>query len=388
MQTMIGPLRISIGALWLLAIVSFAERAAAEEPTAPAGKHHVYFGTYTGAKSKGIYHAIFDRATGKLSEAELAGEAVNPSFLNISPDGKFLYAVNKEGDKQGGVLAFAIDGKSGKLTRVGEQAACGDAPCYLAVDRSGKCVLAASYSSGTVAALAIRGDGSLSDAAGLVQQTETGVDKPRSPHAHSINVDLNNRIAVAADAGIDRLFLYDLDPAAAKLTPHDPPFVATRHATGPRHFAFHPGGKLAYSNMETTSEITAFAYDGAKGTLTELQTLSTLPEPVQGNSTAEIQVHPSGKFAYVSNRGHDSIAMFSIDPETGRMTALGHQPSGGKVPRNFGIDLCGGYLLAANQATDNVVVFRIDAQTGKLTPTGQSIEVGAPVCVKFVPVAE
>ncbi len=312
---------------------------------------------------------------------------MNPSFLNISPDNKFLYAVNKEGDKQGGVLAFAIDGPSGKLTRLGGQAACGDAPCYLAVDRSGKCVLAASYSSGTVAALAIGADGSLADADGLIQQTDVGAKEPRGPHAHSINVDRDNRIVVAADAGVDKLFLYRLDPEHAKLTPHEPPFVPVKHGGGPRHFAFHPSGKFAYTNLETTSEVIAFAYDPAKGMLSELESFSTLPTDTPGNSTAEIQVHPSGRFVYVSNRGHNSIALFAIDPATGRLTPLGHQSSGGKVPRNFCIDPSGQFLLAANQASDNVVVFRIDAQSGKLTPTGQSVEVGAPVCVKFVPVA-
>ncbi len=371
------------GAVLVASAVSVERAAAADN-----GKLHVYFGTYTGAKSQGVYHAILDRASGKLSEPELAAEATNPSFLNVSPDGKFLYVVNKEGDKQGGVLAFAIDGRSGKLTPLGKQAACGDAPCYVATDRTGKSLLVASYSSGTVAALPIHSDGSLGDAPALLQQTDVGAEKPRSPHAHSINVDRDNRLVVAADAGVDKLFLYNLDPASAKLTPHDPPFVAVRQGGGPRHFAFHPNGKFAYTNLETTSEVIALAYDPAKGMLKELESFSTLPMEVPGNSTAEIQVHPNGRFVYVSNRGHNSIAIFGIDPETGRLTPQGHQSTVGKIPRNFGIDPSGQFLLAANQASDNVVVFRIDPQSGKLTPTGQTIELGAPVCVKYVPVAD
>jgi 6-phosphogluconolactonase len=360
---------------------------AAEARGAAETKQHVYIGTYTGAKSQGIYHAVLDPATGKLSEPELAAEAVNPSFLNIHPTQKFLYAVNREGEKQGGLLAFAIDRRTGKLTRLGDQAACGDGPCHVMVDRSGKCVLVASYGSGMVGALPIHSDGSLSDTTGLIQHADPpNSDAPRMPHAHSMNVDLENRIVVAADLGLDQLRLYRLDPAAAKLTPHDPPFVVVKAGSGPRHFAFHPSGKFAYSNMEHTSRVIAFSYDPARGVLSELESLSTLPADFEGpNSTAEIQVHPNGRLLFVSNRGHNTIAGFAVDPATGRLTALGHTPAGGKVPRNFCIDPSGQYLLAANQETNNVVVFRIDAQTGKLAPTGQSIEVGAPVCVKFVP---
>ncbi len=354
----------------------------------PALGQHVYIGTYTGPKSRGIYRAELDLATGRLTEPVLAAQAENCSFLNIDPSRGRLYAVNEEGQQRGGVLAYAIDGPTGKLTRLGDPAVCGSGPCHLVVDRSGKCVLVASYGTGTVAALAIHGDGSLANATRVIQHEDAGSPKPRSPHAHSMNVDLANRIVVAADLGLDQLRLYRLDPEQAKLTPHDPPFVAVKSGSGPRHFVFHPGGKFAYSNMETTSEVIAFAYDESRGTLLELQTLSTLPTDFQGNnSTAEIQVHPSGRFVYVSNRGHDSIAIFGVGPQSGQLTALGHQSTAGKTPRNFGIDPTGQYLLAANQSSNNIVVFRIDGQSGRLTPTGQAIEVGLPVCVKFVPIS-
>jgi 6-phosphogluconolactonase len=374
--------------LLIAVLVGLAGSTVRADVKLPALRQHVYIGTYAGPKSQGIYHAELDLATGRLTQPELAAQLANCSFLNVDPSGARLFAVSDEGKKEGGVLAYAIDGPTGKLTRLGEQAACGSGPCHLVVDRSGRCVLVASYGTGTVAALAIHSDGSLANATSVIQHEDTGSPKPRSPHAHSINVDAANRIAVAADLGLDQLRLYRLDPEHAQLTPHDPPFVAVKSGSGPRHFAFHPGGKFAYSNMETTSEVIAFVYDESHGTLRERQTLSTLPTHFQGNnSTAEIQVHPSGRFVYVSNRGHDSIAMFSVDPQSGQLTALGHQSTEGKIPRNFGIDPTGQYLLAANQGSNNIVVFRIDGQSGRLTPTGQTIEVGMPVCVKFVPIS-
>lgn len=375
-----GSRSICAALLSLALLVSTAAGQAAE-----MGKQHVYIGTYTGPKSKGIYHAEFDPATGKLSTPELAAEIASPSFLNIHPNQQFLYAADAEGSPKGGVAAFAIDRSTGKLTRLGKTASCGTGPCYVAVDRAGKCVLAACYNTGTVAAMAIRGDGSLADAAEVIQQQDTGSSPPAKPHAHSINVDANNRFAVCADLGLNQLLVYRLDAEKAKLTPNDPPFTRVKPGSGPRHFAFHPGGKLAYSNMETSMQIVAFAWDPVAGTLTELQSLSTLPADYhgKGNSTAEIQLHPSGRFAYVSNRGHNSIAMFAIDPSTGHMTALGHQSTGGSTPRNFTIDPTGRYILAANQGSHDIVVLSIDAETGKLTPTGDKVEVGAPVCIKF-----
>jgi 6-phosphogluconolactonase len=353
-------------------------------------KWHAYFGTYTGPKSRGVYHSMFDPATGKLGPAELVAETTNPSFLNIHPNGKFLYCVGHEGQTEGGVLAFAIDGKTGKLTQLGKQAASGGGPCYVAVDRSGKCVLAVNYHLGNVASMAIRADGSLADATNVIHHEGTSSDPARQKgaHPHSINVDPTNRLAIVADLGIDKLMLYDLDAEQAKLTPHNPPFVSVTPGGGPRHFVFHPNGKFAFANNELTASVMAFAFDAERGTLKELQMLSTLPADFTGKkSTAEIQIHPNGRFLYVSNRGHDSIAIFAVDPNTGRLTSLGHEPTGGEIPRNFCIDPTGMWLLVTNQGSDNVTVFKLDPQTGRLTPTGNTIEVGAPVCVKFAPIS-
>ncbi len=359
---------------------------AAAAPT----KLRVYLGTYTGKESKGIYVSELDLKTGTLTEPQLAAQTTNPSFLAIHPTKKYLYAVGEisefEGKKTGAVSAFAIDPKTGLLTPLNKQSSMGTGPCHLVVDATGSAVLLANYGGGSVASLPIQNDGSLSPAASAIQHAGSSVNQGRqqAPHAHSINLDAANRFAFCADLGLDQILIYKFDAKTATLSPNDPPYGVVKPGSGPRHFAFHPGGKFAYVCNEMTSGITAFTYDAQRGALEEIQTLSTLPEPVKGNSTAECQVHPSGKFAYVSNRGHDSIAIFTIDQATGKLTAAGHTKTGGKTPRNFGIDPTGQFLLAANQGTNDVFVFRIDQTTGALTPTGQSIKVGSPVCVKFV----
>ena len=353
----------------------------------------VYVGTYTRGASKGIYAMNLDLASGKLSSPKLVAETVNPSFLAIHPSQKYLYSVSEvpttDGKKSGGVAAFSIDPDSGKLTELNRQASGGGGPCHVTVDKTGQVVLVANYGAGSAASLPITKDGKLEEAASVVQHRGSSVNPKRQegPHAHSANIDAANKIAVVADLGLDKLMLYRLDPSTGKLTPNDPPHASVDPGAGPRHFTFHPDGKHAYVINELSSTVTAFNYDADKGSFEAIQTITTLPEDFDGNNTtAEIQVHPSGKFLYGSNRGHNSIAMFSIDTKTGRLTALGHESSGGKTPRNFGVDPTGSYVLAANQDTDNIIVLRIDQQSGKLTPTGQSVTVGTPVCVKFVPI--
>jgi 6-phosphogluconolactonase len=255
------------------------------------------------------------------------------------------------------------------------------------VDRTGKYVLLANYGGGSVSVLPIQEDGSLGKATAFIQHSGRGSDPQRQegPHAHSINLDAANRFAVAADLGLDKLFLYRFDAAKGILTPNDPPFASLRPKSGPRHFAFHPKGTFAYVINELSSTVTVFSYDAERGVLKELQTVTTLPKGFSGeNSTAEVQVHPSGKFLYGSNRGHDSIAVFKIDGEKGILQLIEIQSTHGKEPRNFGIDPSGSFLLAANQNSSSVVVFRIDAKTGRLSATGNSVEVNSPVCVKFV----
>jgi 6-phosphogluconolactonase len=352
----------------------------------------VYLGTYTGPKSKGIYVSRLDRSKGALSAPEVAAETKSPSFLAIHPNGKFLYAVGEVADfggkKAGSISAFSIDRKTGKLTALNQQTSGGDGPCHLVVDREGKHVLAANYGGGSVTSVALKDDGSLGDVTSFIQHTGSSVNAQRQkePHGHSINVDSGNRFAVSADLGLDKLLVYKLDNKTGKLEANDPPFTSVKPGAGPRHFAFHPKGASAYVINELDCTVTAFEWDGKKGTLKETQTISTLPpgeEVKRGFSTAEVQVHPSGKFVYGSNRGHDSIVAYVIE-NGGKLKYVENESTGGKTPRNFGIDPSGKYMLAANQSSDSVVVFSIDEKTGALTPTGNRIEAPTPVCVKFL----
>ena len=351
----------------------------------------VYFGTYTNkTKSRGIYLSRLDSSGGTLSPPELVAETPNPSFLALHPQRPYLYAANEVADfggtPSGSVSAFAIDRATGRLSLLNQQSSAGGGPAHLTVDRGGRNVLVANYGGGSVAVLPVDDDGRLQPAASVVQHTGSSINPQRQkePHAHAIVVDPGNRFAYAVDLGLDRILIYRFDAASGRIAPHGAAQVTA--GSGPRHFAFHPTAPFAYVINELTCTITAFRRDESDGGLQAMQTISTLPagEIVrQGYSTAEVQVHPSGRFLYGSNRGHDSIAVFAVDAETGQLSLVQHEPTGGSTPRNFGIDPAGAWLLAANQRSDTVVVFRIDANTGRLTPTGGRIEVGAPVCVTF-----
>lgn len=380
---------VLFGPMFALLLLTTSTRLAAKPPA--KGKLLVYIGTYTGQYSKGIYAYRFDSSSGRLAPLGPVAETTNPSYLAIHPSRRFVFAANEvsddDGKKSGAVSSFAIEPKTGKLTLLNSVSSRGADPCYVAVDKTGKYVLVANYSSGSVAAFPIGDDGRLGEASAFIQHTGHGTNPERQegPHAHSINPSPDNRFAVAADLGLDELIVYRFDATKGSLNANDPPFAKVNPGAGPRHFDFHPRAKFAYAINEMGSTITAFAYDAAAGALKELQTVSTLPKDYSGsNDDADIHVHPSGKFLYGSNRGHDSIAVFTIDPDKGTLALVEHASTQGKTPRNFGIDPSGTYLFAANQDSDNIVVFRIDSKTGRLTPTGQTIEVPSPVCVKFV----
>lgn len=339
-------------------------------------KYRVYLGTYTGKDSKGIYQCELNLKDGSLSAATLAGETSSPSFVAFHPNQKFLYAVN-EGDAK--VSAFAIDAKTGTLTFLNSQPSQGGAPCHLVVDPTGKNVLAANYSGGSCICLPIAADGKLGTASSF--QQHVGPKK----NGHSIHVDKANKFALCCDLGLDKVLIYAFDAEKGTLTPHGA--FDTPKGAGPRHFAWHPDGKTAYVNGESDLTIIACDYDAEKGALTQKQVLSTLPKDVvrKGGSTAETVVHPSGRFVYVSNRDpYNSIAIFSIDPQTRALKAVGHQSMGVKTPRNFAIEPTGKYMLVANQSGGNVIVFRINQSTGELTPTESSVQVASPVCVRFM----
>lgn len=376
-----------------LVLAAFAAPVIAD--AAKTTKFWVYLGTYTGGKSKGIYRCEFDTATGKLSEPALAAETSNPSFLALHPNQRYLYAVGEDsrfaGKPSGAVTAFALDAKSGELKQLNQKPSGGAAPCHLIVDQGGKHVLVANYSGGNAAVLAIDDEGRLGERTAFVQHTGKGDDPRRqeAPHAHCINLDAANRFAFVADLGLDRVFIYRYDADKGTLAKNEPPAVKVASKSGPRHFALHPSGRYAYVINEMASTITAMTYDAEKGSLTPIQTLSTLPKGYdKETTTAEVQVHPSGKLVYGSNRGHDSIAIFTIDENSGKLTAAGHQAEGIKTPRSFSIDPTGRFMLVANQDGDSVLVFRINPETGALQATDEKIEVGKPVCVQFLPKAE
>jgi len=377
----------------MIGMVSFLRQLmlAASTVTIATSQTLFFVGTYTDTpKSKGIYVYRMDDATGKVTALGLAAETTSPSYLRIHPNGRFLYAANEvgnyKGERSGYLTSFAIDAQSGKLTEINQASSKGSSPCYLAVDSTGHTLLNANYGGGNVIACPIKPDGGLGEATSNIQHSGAGATpRQKRPHAHSINISADNRFAVAADLGLDEMLVYRLNAADSTLTPNDPPFTKIEAGSGPRHFAFHPSGKFAYSINELKSTITAFAWDGRKGVLTELQTQSNLPAGFTGeNTTAEIVVSPSGKFVYGSNRGHDSIAVYRVDPAKGTLTPVEYVSTQGKTPRNFNIHPNGKWLVAANQDSDSLVVFKVDPNSGRITPAGQTLEVGKPVCVKFL----
>ena len=378
--------------LCLLVVVLVCLSASAAPPQ--KAKYLMYVGTYTeNSKSKGIYAYRYDAATQEITSLGLAAETTNPSWVALHPNGRFLYAVNEvgnyKGPNSGGVSAFSIDRATGKLTFLNEVASRGADPCYITVDKTGKFVLVANYTGGNIATFPIAENGKLGEASAFIQHTGHGLNPKRqeAAHAHSIDLSPDERFAFVDDLGLDQLLVYRFDKSKGTLKPNNRPFATLDAGAGPRHFALHPSGRFAYVVSEMASTVTAFSADLKAGTFNRLQTTSTLPEGFKGeNDDAEIEVHPSGKFLYASNRGHDSIAVFAIDPAKGTLTAVEHASTQGKTPRNFAIDPTGTLLFAENQQSDTIVVFRIDQNTGKLSPTGKVLEVGQPVCVKFLAV--
>jgi 6-phosphogluconolactonase len=359
-----------------------------------AAQYFAFIGTYTAkTDSKGIYSFHFDSGTGRLTSMAVAATTPDPSFLTVAHNEKYLYAVNElsefGGEKSGAVTSYSIDAKSGKLVQLNQVASGGADPCYVSFDQSGKYLLVANYTGGSVSTFPIAADGHIGPAAAIVQHTGSGPNKERQegPHAHYSATSADNRFVFVVDLGLDEVVVYRFDPATGSLAPNDPPFAKLAPGAGPRHLAFHPNGKFVYVLNEVIPTVTALAYDSKSGSFSTLQTLSTIPKDFTAhNDTAEIVVHPSGKFLYASNRGHDSIAEFTIDPAKGTLTLAGDFPTQGKTPRNFALDPTGKFLLAANQESNNIVIFRIDQSTGALVATGQVAQVPAPVDIVFVPV--
>ena len=349
---------------------------------ASAETWRVYVGTYTSGESKGIHLLEFDDESGAAALKGLAVETKNPSYLALHASKPVLYACSELEDGAG-VAAFAIDEESGQLSLMNGQPAGGSA-CHVSVSADGKYAAVANYGAGSCAVYPLEADGTLGAAIGNFQHEGSSVNEKRqtAPHAHSANFDPSGRFVIVPDLGIDKLMIYKVDGGEA--LPNDPPFATVEPGGGPRHFDFHPKKPWAYVVNEMGNTVTAFKWKGKKGTLETIGSAGTLPEDFTGeNTTAHIEVHPSGKFLYASNRGHDSIAVFAIDQRTGMITANGQTKTGGKTPRNFTQDPSGRFLLAANQNSNDIFVFSIDQETGALTPTDTRIEVPAPVCLVF-----
>jgi len=377
----------------------FATINGAPDPTlaiGKGGKSIVYIGTFKGEPSKGIYAWRFDSESGAMEPLGLVAETSRPLFLALHPNRRFLYAVSRpspvERTHRGVVLAYSVDSPGGKLTALNSVSSGGIDPAYISVDKTGHNVLVANYGSnsgeGAVAVFPIKKDGSLAEASESIQYTGTGVHPQRQqgPHSHAIDSAPDNHVVIVTDLGLDQLFVYRFDVSRGRLSANNPPFATLPPGAGPRHIVFHPGSRWLYVVNEIQSTITTFAYDATTGTLTHLQTISTLPKEFSGaSSAAEIRIHPNRKFLYGLNRGHDSVASFSIDPKTGMLTLVELVSTQGKTASNFNIDPSGSWLIAANQGSDSLVMFKLDQNTGKLQATGKSFQVGTPSCVSFLP---
>ena len=363
----------------------------------------VYIGTYTEkilfgtgqifeGQGEGIHIYGLDPATGSLAPRDTAREIKNPSYLAFHPNRRLLYAVNElksyNGEATGTLSAFTLDPHNGRLEFINKVATHGTDPCHVTVDATGKYALVANFASGSVAVLPIREDGGLEEASEVIQHKGSSLDpvRQKGPHAHSVTLDASNRFAYVPDLGLDKLMIYRFDAEAGRLRPHEQHSFDTKAGAGPRHFVFHPNNAYAYLINELDSTIVGLDYDKERGTVKEVQTVTTLPESFRGNSNcADILVDPAGRFLYATNRGHDSIAIYRIEGKNGELAAVGHESTKGRTPRNFTIDPSGTFLFAANQDSNTIVCFRIDHHSGLLTPTGEITDAPTPVCLKILP---
>ena len=349
----------------------------------------LYVATYSPEDGEGIFVATFDSSLGKLGRLRPTGGLKSPATLAIHPKGSVVYAttlIQETPEKAtGGVVALAVDPQTAELREIDRRRSGGTGPCYLSIDGDGACLLVAHCGTASVACLQLQPDGRFGQASTVVRHVGESRNSEGKPQAHSIIVAPGNRFAIAADLGLDRLFVYRLEARSAQLLPHDPPFAALTPGGGPRHLAVHPRGRWIYAVNELGNTISAGSFNGDTGAYVSIQEISTLPAGFRGESyAAEIQVHPSGRYLYASNRGHDSLAAFAVIAETGRLDSLGQTPVQGKFPRHFAIDPSGRFLSVANQKSNQLAVFQIDPPTGRLTPQGTPIEIRQPVCVKFL----
>jgi len=377
-------------AMRMIGMASLGATLASGESLTGRPERVVYVGTYTSAGSRGIYRLRFNPETGGLSDDGLAAEAVNPSYLAVDPAAGHLFAVNEVATLNeqpgGGLSAFSISRRTGQLTPLNQVSSGGAAPCYISIDPTGRYVMAANYSGGNLIVVPVDSKGRLGKASDREQHIGTGGNPQRQsgPRAHCIRFTPDRRHIVAVDLGIDRVIIYRWDSKRGQLLPNEPAEFRTRSGAGPRHIDFHPNGRFAAIINELDSTVVSCRWDGVRGELTEIHSVSTLPAGFSAtNYCADIHFHPGGQFVYGSNRGHDSLAIWRVDAETGQLSLVGHESTGGRNPRNFVIDPTGKWLLAANQGSDSIVVFQIDLSSGRLTRTNGSLRVSMPVCLKF-----
>jgi 6-phosphogluconolactonase len=351
----------------------------------------LYIGTYTKGSSKGVYAAYFNPSTGEMTSPKLVAETPNPTFLALSPDRRYLYAVNEvenyKGTHDGSLVSYKTDRSGGPLTQINVVDSNGSGPCHVAVDQTGHTLITANYGSGSAASYHIDDNGRMSDAVSKLQFHGHGADKERQagPHAHCATVSPDNRFVLINDLGLDKIHVYHLNASTAELTPNQPPAWNATPASGPRHLVFHPNHRIVYSTNEMSSTVDVLSWDPSTGTLKTLQSLSTLPPDFKGeNSTAEIAVDSKGKFVYVSNRGKDSIAVFSVNPQNFHLTLLANTSTEGKTPRHFTLDPSEKWILAGNEEGHNIVILRRDPSTGLLSSTGKSYRIDGAVCLLFV----
>jgi 6-phosphogluconolactonase len=355
-------------------------------PLARRAERVVYIGTYTGEASKGIYAFRFDDGSGALTPIGLVAETPSPSFLTASTNGRYVFAVNElqtfAGAPGGSVTSFSVDKGTAKLTQISVQPSQGAGPCHLVLDRTERYLAVANYGGGNYSLLPVGTDGTLQPATATVagQRAESGKSKPLG---HAVGFDADNRFLITADKGLDQMLIYRFDPAKGSLTPHQPPSAGLPPGSGPRHFAFDPKGRWVFTINEQGATVTTFAWDQQAGSLKPLGSVPTRPPEVTTGSTAEIAVHPSGRFVYGSNRGHDSIAVFSVGDD-GALTHVEYESTRGQTPRNFALDPSGRWLIAANQRSHTLAVFSIDQKTGALSPVGPLANVGSPVSIIFM----
>jgi 6-phosphogluconolactonase len=370
---------------WIVPSASWAGAAASK------GDYFVYVGSYTRKTSKGVYGFRFNATSGKLTTLGLVAEIPSPSSIAVNPNGRFLYTANEReynemmGNK---VSTFAINQETGALTLLKRTPSGGDGPAHILIDPAGKVAIVNNYRGGNVAVLPIQPDGTLIEATTVDQHYGHGGNAKRqpSPHPHHAILTADNKFVLTTDNGTDQVMVYRFDVAKGTIVPNNPPSFKEKPADAPWHIALHPNGKFAYVTNEIPSTMTALAFSEADGTLRELQTLSTVPEGVEGNEPSEIRVDKQGKFLYVANRGQDNIGIFAIDQAKGTLTLVEYVPTGGKTPRNIAFDPSGGFMLVGNQFSNTLVAFKVDSKTGHLTSTGQVLDTQEPTSIVFVPV--